>query len=304
MSRCLQKVNRHFDMKRFNHIIGSGGFGLIVKHDEEPIVAKLLYSAGCQTAEEEYFKHLAIFTAFQTVRNNRFPQICVANPLGYDSEKVDKFGKVFDCYYMMSLLDKIDNNGLYHIIRESMKSSVDKVIGRIYGETVSDVNPSRGFFASYSYITENILNDETLNKGNILTIDDILEYMGFSFGVIAFIAEYSPLDVEYTLGKTPDDKLCFSVLDFGMTTKIFFGDQETQKEIFATSVQKKKINEERIRQIIRVLVNGFEMDIYFPDEEEGKVSFLKGMKSSLQYVETHIEEKTLVFKKFSEEITQ
>ena len=289
-------------MENFDKIIGSGGFGLIVKHKDEDVVAKMLYGGGCDASEIEFRKHERIYQAFQKVKtylppHTLYNQICISKPLGFDRDSVVKFGQSFDCFYLMTLLKNLDQElarsaGLYHVIDDGYKAYVDKVVGRRFSEPISTQNPSRGFFASYSYIAEHILpNLSPEEKGGMTTIKDIIECMGFAVGIIIFLAGYIPADVEYTLGLS-DSELCLAVLDFGMVTEITFNPDavlEGQKE--------KKLN-----LIAQTLVSTLEVDIYLPQDDALKSIFLEGMKDA---VDTSIAinpqnalEKRYVFERF------
>lgn len=261
-------------IKNFDQVIGSGGFGLIVRHSSEPLVAKLLYDSSCDDAEIEYKKHLDIYKTFRKVKNPEYSKLCVSKPLAYDRENVIFNGNMFSCFYIMTLLNSLGNEGLYHIIDDSYKHTVDRAIGRVYSQKISDANPSRGFFASYSYmINNNLLLDHN--------IGDLIRYMGYSFGVITFLAEYYPKDVEYTLGADTEGNPCFCVLDFGMVYKIDFDD----------------IAEAIVTQLAEI----FELDLYFPTDNTNKKIFMEGMKDALN-IDDISEKKRHIFHKFKEEI--
>lgn len=285
-------------MDDFKEIIGSGGFGLIVKHTSKPVVAKFLYEAGCKDASVEYNYHKDIYNVFARIKDPRYSQLCVPEPYGFSNEDVIAFGKYFSCYYMMALLEKLDDNGLYHIIKDSMKKSVDKIIGRRYGEPVSDENPSRGFFASYSYIRDNLLPSFNSSiKGGLSSISNIIRYIGFSYGVIAFLAEYNPKDVEYTLGRGADGRLCFCVLDFGMVHKLTFLPDAISPAQY----------EKQLVAIKDLLVTNFEIDVYFPDEESTLDYFLSGVEDAVSLVsvtDPAYKEKMHIFEMMVKEIRE
>lgn len=285
-------------MNEFNEIIGSGGFGLIVKHSSKPLVAKFLYEAGCKDASVEYGKHMEIYSIFSNNQNPKYSQICVPEPYGFSNEAIIAFGKYFNCYYMMSLLEKLDDNGLYHIIKDSMKKSVDKTIGRQYSVAVSPENPSRGFFASYSYIRDDLLpRFSSQEKGGLSTIPQIIQYIGYAYGIIVFLAEYNPKDVEYTLGKGDDGRLCFCVLDFGMTHKITFLPDAITPQHY----------EKQLISIKNMLIDNFELDVYFPDDQTNLEFFINGVRDALMSIphnDPAYKEKKRVGKLFIEELVE
>lgn len=159
-------------MDSFDTIIGSGGFGLVVGRDKdnnsrEAIVAKFLYKSGgakdvCDDAELEYNKHLDIYNAFELAKDPIYSQICISKPLAFDRYPIVKFGKEFSCYYMMTKLQSIDDKGLYHIVNNSFEN-MNRIIGRDYAKAVSENNPPRGFFATYSYI-DNMLKNLNIKR--------------------------------------------------------------------------------------------------------------------------------------------
>jgi hypothetical protein len=187
-------------------VIGSGGFGLVVQFSNKPIVAKLLYKSSCDDAKIEYNKHLDIYTSFNNIKNEKYlNDVCISIPLGFDSEEIIYSNYVYSCYYIMTLLHSLGNEGLYHIIDNS-HHNMNKQIGKVFTLPISQNNPSRGFFANYDYLQSNILNKY---DGYLTTIKRIMKCMGFAFGVILFVAEYLPEDVEYALGKNPDtNEIC------------------------------------------------------------------------------------------------
>lgn len=214
----------------YNTIIGSGGYGLILKNDNKDTVIKLLYNGGCKQAGIEYFKHLILYKILSKKTTTIASQVCIAKPLIFNQKPIIKNGQHFSCFYEMSLLHSIDpylsiapsggNNGLYHIISDSAGNVFNKKFGRIYNKPISDENPSRGFFATYIYINNNILPNLDDNfKKDLKNINDILFRIGYIFGIIIFVAEYKPIDVEYVLADC-NMILNVAVLDFGMIEKI------------------------------------------------------------------------------------
>jgi len=132
-----------------------------------------------------------------------------------------------------------------------------------------------------SYI-DNMLKNINIKKGSLTSINQIIKYIGYSFGVIIFIAEYFPLDVEYTLGQS-DDKLCFDVLDFGMTEKINFTNSSM----------------EYIRGISHKLIDDIDIDLYYPSESSYIDIFKLGFKDAYEK-SIKSDSKKLVFENFIE----
>ena len=265
-------------MDNFDEIIGSGGYGLIV--GDKKLVAKLLYKRkDCSTSKEEYEKQTDIYNTIKAYRED--DKICVSKPLAYSMESIEKFNMQFSCFFLMKRLNNLNqvlgtDDGLYHIVNDEY-SHMNKKIGRVYNQPISEENPSRGFFATYSYIQENILNKLPRKYlGKLSTIDDILELMGYSFALMTFIAEYYPVDVEYLLGLNSKNKLCFMILDFGMFEKINFG--------CSSPSESKEHNQECIKNIVSRLQEIIDIEIYYPIEKENFLPFIKGMNRVKKYL--------------------
>lgn len=278
-------------MDDFANIVGSGGFGLVVAHNKKNIVAKFLYESKCADAEKEFKVHSDIYQAFEIVKRQNpamFSQISIPEPLGYDDEIIIKFGNVFNCYYIMSRLKTINSKGLYHIVKDSIPM-VNKEIGRVYSEPVSAQNPSRGFFASYEYIQTNIL-DVSPKRGKFKNIDDIIRSIGRCFGTIAFIAEYNPQDIEYTLGIMEDqDLICLCVLDFGAVRPINFSPDAIDDNIY----------NKKLLAISRELEDNIDIDIYFPEDEDRLRILIEGIEDAVSLVKSTdaaYKEKWIVFR--------
>ena len=181
-------------------------------------------------------------------------------------------GKEYSCYYLMTELYPLDKNGLYHIINDEYEG-LNKVVGRLYTEPVSENNPSRGFFGTYSYISNNVL------PSNFPDIATLLQYMGYAFGVILFIAELFPRDIEYTLGRDKKGRMCFTVLDFGLTEQFDF---TKNNDILVTSA----------KYVIDDLLT---IDIYFPITRLLIDAFKVGLTDAFN-VSDQIPQKRLVYR--------
>lgn len=231
----------------FTEIIGGGGYGTIIKSNSGDIIGKFLNRNGqCGASKIEFEKHLKIYNAFETaIAASDYDQFCISKPIAFNTNTTTVLGTEYSCYYLMTLINPIDQNGLYHIVsQEEYAPTMNKVIGRRASEPISDNNPSRGFFATKSYINDKLLP----GNGNLQTFTDVLRYMGFAFGTILFGAELLPIDVEYLLGKQ-NEKLCFTVLDFGLVVPVNFNNDPT------------KIANQIIDNIL-------DIEIYYPSDED------------------------------------
>lgn len=258
----IKNKNMYLELEKFNNmiggnfgnfltdgnykIIGSGGFGKIFKSNKEAIVIKLMYSGKCSDAEKEYNFHKKCYDAFisDSLQTN-IPQVHISEPLDFSNEKITVSSVTYDCGYKMSYIENIKtmNNSfqdvLYHIVLKSDYDNLDREVGRSYMRAVDEnENPSRGFFATSKYIENNILkklSDE--QKGDIKSLDDVCQKMAYFFSICIFGANLVPIDAEYVLSKH-DDKLCVSLLDFGMFKEIDYNssDESYYKEIAITIV--------------------------------------------------------------------
>jgi hypothetical protein len=254
----------------YNQIIGAGGYGIIIKHDIENSVMKLLYNArNCNESEIEFRIHSEIYEKLLPYLSQPGSQICMSQPMDFSNEPILKFDNRFICNYRMSLIHALYGQILYHIIlKEEYNEIFNKEIGRSYSQPVSEKNPSRGFFATSLYIQDIILDSlPDKVKGNIRYISDIIYRMGYLFGLTVFLAEYIPYDVEYVLGLNDQEKLCVVMLDFGMVRKISFNPDE-----IIIKKQKQKLD-----MIVRDLTEIRDIDLYFPYSDDYQYgSFLEG----------------------------
>jgi hypothetical protein len=209
-------------LNTYNQIVGSGGFGLVLKNDKNQVI-KLLYSGGCNDAKKEFEKNKAVYDAF--IMRSTHLQLVVPRPLVFNMENVEKNNVNYSCFYIMTYLHPIppltggesEYPVLYHVINNEYEPLFNKVVGRVYTLPISDKNPPRGFFASYNYIRKLLEGMDTKYKGELQSIENVLEYMGYAFGTILFTSGYKPIDVEYVLCSTDSGKtLAMGILDFGM----------------------------------------------------------------------------------------
>ncbi len=277
------------DLTKFTQIIGAGGFGLVVKQENSIVVGKFLINPkDCNEAKVEFSKHYRIYEAFKTSQSktNKYPQLCLSTPLDFSNIPAQIRGKTYDCYYLMTELPQLNENGIYHIINNDVfhEKQYNKVIGRKYSEPVSDENPSRGFFATYNYIDENILQSNKYKTGSLSSISSLLRYMGYSFGVILFIADLLPRDVEYVLGLNRDGQLCFMILDFGLTKSIdFYPSEEVAQDVLFT------IANTIVRDIL-------EIELYFPITDNLINVFKEGLTDAFNVSNKH-KNKQLVYER-------
>lgn len=314
------------DINKYTTVVGSGGFGLILKHINKPKVAKLLYNTqSCSDAQIEYTKHQHIYNCLQKfIDTNKLTQIDISKPLSFSNENVfierNKNIVEFKCYYIMSLLNAIsipkgdtqlvfrgidklnidyykyhDFNHLIQLIykEDEYGSTLNKLVGKKYMENVSTDNPERGFFLTTTYIEQLIKHFNKAGlSGDIKSNDDILERMGTIFSIIIFDSEYIPEDSEYVLSMN-NDILSVTVLDFGMIKKINF-----IPDVFG------KV-EHHLDKIVEDIRTIRDIDLYFPyDTDDNYQYFLKGFKSGFTYSinkennDTKKHNKSYVFKKF------
>lgn len=289
-----------FNFREYKDIIGSGGFGIIIRHgckseDKEcnNTVAKFLYNAkSCDEAQIEFLTHKSIFNTFSKLvfsDRNEMKNISMSEPVGFSNETVKininkNCPEEFKCFYVMKLLYPIDVpkftinetnhniNSLIHLIfkEDEYEYVFNKEVGRVYTEEVSKTNPSRGFFMTTSYITKVIEEYKKRGKnGDIDSITDVLERLGFIFSVLVFGCDYIPRDVEYVLSTDKNGVLQVTVLDFGMIYKLDFS-------------CKSCISDKKFENAINKIVDGMEemrdIDLYFPydTDTENYRHFLTG----------------------------
>lgn len=230
------------DDNEYNEIVGGGGFGTIYGNATSDRVVKYLnLSHVCTDAQQEYLLHKRIYNAVNYANKN-VPHkytICISAPIDYSSEPIIKNNTHYKCKYIMSRLQPYADNYLYHIVNDDYADMFNKVVGRIPNKPISSDNPPRGFFATYSYVTDNLKD---------VNITHLLECMGYAFGIMLFVAEILPIDVEYVLSRDAAEKVCLAILDFGMTKRVDFNDYSSTRNA--------------------VIYDILEVDIYFPTSEQ------------------------------------
>jgi hypothetical protein len=237
---------QNFDSTEFSQIIGSGGFGLIIKSEKQNYVVKALYkSHSCTSAKTEFEKHKKIYKRWQLYSDDT----TVPKPIGFSTFGTTFKNKYFNCFYLMDFVESLQVLGLVHIIlKDEYENIFNKSIGKIYSEPISKTNPSRGYFATKSGLTDILKENKELDL-------DILSFkMGEIFGTIVFGAEYNPIDVEYLLSK--DFKM--TALDFGQVEKLNFKPEYILKE--------QKF--EKLNMLYNEILDNSEIDLYIPDRED------------------------------------
>lgn len=185
-------------------IIGAGGYGIIVRINEEPTVYKLLYdNDACKELHNETTIQHACYTLL-----NKYPHIGVMIPeITWTAASHVMFkGARYLCGIGMTYLPPpLDFTEQVHIILSKKAGDLDTEWGRTIGEPVSETNPTRGFFAS----------PETLEwlwsqENSTMTIEQMAWIMGITYRLM-LNSGILPIDVEWVWsGRKP------WVIDFGM----------------------------------------------------------------------------------------
>jgi hypothetical protein len=264
----------NYDPIDFTDIVGSGGFGLVLKSNSSDVVVKSLYKPdSCDSAKIEFTKHREIYNAFKeftvpTVSKGTLPTersgIVIPEPIGFSKYGTTLLNRYFSCFYAMRYIQPpMKDLYLVHLILKEEYDSSDifnKVVGREYSQDISLRNPARGYFITVSKL-ESILKE--FNK----RVDYIAYKIGELFGIILFGAEYNPIDVEYVL--TSEFKV--AALDFGQVEKINF------KPDYLFLEQKV----EKLNKIYNSIANNIEIDLYVPDfDEKLYIPFIAGVTDS------------------------
>ena len=208
------------NLTSYNSVIGAGGFGKVVKHGAEPVVVKLYYTPeSCGESEKEFAALRSAFDAVAPYVAEK--QIYVPQPLSFENTPHVWGGKAFSCVLQLGFVDHLPGfTGLIHIIlKEENKRHFNKEVGKNYGKSVSANNPSRGFFATGSYLDSTILPalDDAV-KGEIRTANDIANRFGFLYGMLVNGGVY-PFDVEFSIGLV-NGRLHVIALDFNLAAPI------------------------------------------------------------------------------------
>ena len=267
--------NSRINLSKYKNIIGSGGYGMIVSSNTGSNVTKLYYKMD--TCNEMGHEYIYFITAFNALEDNPYPQISIPEPKKIDNRKILFGQRAFQCGIEMKRVKPLEimshyNNGITHVIlKEDYKPGLNREKPRISDSNISDTNPSRGFFATGTYIESEILPKiEPLQRGAINNIDDIAYRMGIGYATLFIHAEIYPYDVEYCLGNM-EGLLNLVIIDFGMCEII---DYTSSLDL----ITKNLLNGNR-KSI------GALFDIYFPSRDDPTFeSFIAGM----EYVKSNL----------------
>ncbi len=280
------QIGGRINIKKYTKVIGSGGYGKILSNSEQDTIVKLYYdSKDCTGLQNEYDMQEK---AYQSITNYPISQLYVPRQVEYDNEELIYNGESFLCGIEMEQIKPIPldsitslSNPMIHIILKK-DTAKNQEIGKITTEKISEINPSRGFFASPQWIEENIMvNLSDPQKGEIRSITDLAFRMGFSLCNMVCLAEIYPYDVEYCLG-FKNNQLSMNILDFGMAKSINF--EEPEDDIVT------KIIDGNGKGVV-----GIYSDIYYPEyNSKYATKFIEGIKNCL---ENYVKDDTEINKK-------
>jgi hypothetical protein len=208
------------DLRPFNTVLGVGGFGKVVRHDVDPTVVKLYYSAGtCAESAKEFAMLQRAFDAIAPFFATE--QIYVPRPIAFANFPHYWGDESFACVLELGLLGPVPGfRGIVHIVlKEDYKGMVDREIGKNPAKPVSDENPARGFFATGSLLDAAVLPGiDSGMKGALRTSAEIAHRFGFLYGMLVAAGMY-PFDVEFALGVV-HGQLHVVALDFNLARVI------------------------------------------------------------------------------------
>jgi hypothetical protein len=265
----LNTTNNNLRYDNFNKILGSGGFGLIYKHNTKAIVSKFIYSkSSCLKGKEEYEIFSHIYNTFMDVSMGMkskclIPkQIYIPKPIKFSNKTIKKDNNEFSCSFTMEQILPIEpyNEMIHIILKQDYARFTGKLVGRNYMYPINKTtNPSRGYFASSKDI-QKILNDNKKFLGDMTSINVIAYNLGYIYSFLIGVCKIFPRDIEYLLA-VKNNIISIIVLDFGMCEMI---ENETDDEI--------------VDKIVDIAY----MDLYFPYKTENLYKdFENGIKDSM-----------------------
>lgn len=219
--RTFRKQYGGMNLSHYNSLIGAGGFGKVIKHESDPTVVKLYYTK--QSCDESAKEYNALEKAYSAVEPLYIQgeQIYVPKPIGFESIPHAWKGEDFQCVLHLGYVNHLpEYSGLVHtIFKEEYKRFFNKDVGREYMKPVAPGNPSRGFFATGSYLDAVLLPNLTAEqKGLLISAKDIAYRLGLLYGLLVIGGIY-PFDVEFSLGVVKD-RLHLIALDFNLAMPI------------------------------------------------------------------------------------
>jgi hypothetical protein len=132
-------------VKSTANLIGAGGYGIVVRSKGDSTAYKLLYDTdACSELQNEITMQRASYVLL-----SRYPYVGVPNITWTTSEPILFRGVHYLCGIGMTYLQPpLDFTEQVHIILSNKVNDVDTEWGRQIGKPVSEINPTRGFFAS------------------------------------------------------------------------------------------------------------------------------------------------------------
>jgi hypothetical protein len=183
-----------------SNIIGAGGYGLVITHQND-VIKLLLDIEACQELQDEVKIHQDIYRLLKQCDFIKVPRITF-----FQTKPIQYKNKVYLCGIGMKLLHPpLDFTEQVHCCLGYEQNDIDTSWGQKSSEPVSNINPTRGFFASIDTL-EYIWKMEK----SIMTIEKLAYQMGYTIGILLKNG-ILPNDVEWVWS---DGKL--GLIDFGL----------------------------------------------------------------------------------------
>lgn len=256
------KKNRHgmkhklFPLDSTMKVIGAGGFGTI--YGNRSHVYKMFNTVKtCTDSKHEFDIGLKLYKAIKRLRLE--DKITTPTPIDHDIKPFEYNGQKYRCFFKMQRVDGFvldQAAGRELLVHATLQYPNKNAEVAKMDEPVSDLNPSRGWFAGENFI-KTITGAEP---------KDIAYRIGLILVILIMDVGICPFDVEFLVNK----KGQLVVLDFGLAYQI-----ESYNDMISLT---KKIFEDGGNGAI-----GLAYDLYYPaPDSKVKQDFLDGINEGIR----------------------
>ncbi len=190
-----------------SHIVGAGGYGLIINPGSKKEVFKLFYDLS---ASKEMAQEAEIQQKVHLLFKKHLSEVGVPKVTYFKQNKLKFATSDYLCGIGMQYLPPPNGyNEAVHIIFGYDESDIDTSWGRKQGQPVSDTNPTRGFFAS-----KNTMEDIWSKEQSDMTVEKMAYLMGKSMRLM-IDNNILPIDLEFIWSKGKPYIIDFGLCEYG-----------------------------------------------------------------------------------------
>lgn len=189
-------------------IVGGGGFGLVVKVNDNSVLKLIRDIHACKALKDEVLIHNK---SYDVIKNNFDNELKV--PKIYDNfdTRVKYHNKEFLCGIHMQLIEPLMNNLQFHIALGYEGVDIDTI-------WVADEQSNRGFYGSPEYLKDMFIDNDIKyfkKKYKEMGYEKYIRNIAFLIGKgyrSLILNDINPIDLEWIIDKYGD----LWIIDFGL----------------------------------------------------------------------------------------